>query len=371
MTIFFMSVFSVYFLCLLYLLVGWMRVLKEAGPVEIHRYHFISVIIPFRNEAHHIQTLLSSLRMLDYPPDKFEVLLIDDQSTDTSATLATEAMTGLANVKVIVATANGKKNAIMQGIRDANGEIIATTDADCELPTAWLFSINRSFQDPSLKMLVGAVRIGSNDSFFSRLQAVEFNSLMGSAVASLEMGIPLMCNGANLSYRKEVFQAVGGFEDNIQIASGDDEFLMRKVVDNFGAKGVAVLPDPNAVVTTYPQVSVRDFFAQRFRWAGKWKHNSSGLAKTVAIFVLIVQCSWLWASASLFFLPLNNTIFIFMIVKVVMEGYFLLAISRFMRQSLVLSAFLLLQVIYPFYVIAVGTFSNVITVSWKERPLSN
>ena len=102
-------------------------------------------------------------------------------------------------------------------------------------------------------MVIGAVRIKPTHSFFSKLQVIEFSSLIASAAATLTLGFPTMCNGANLAYRKTTFVEVNGFDGNAHIASGDDEFLMRKVVKKFGAKSLKFLRDFNAVVTTNPQ----------------------------------------------------------------------------------------------------------------------
>ena len=191
------------------------------------------------------------------------------------------------------------------------------------------------------------------------------------AAATLALGFPTMCNGANLSYRKEAFMEVHGFLGNEQIASGDDEFLMQKIAKKFGTASVKFLMDSNAVVTTHPQFFLKDFLAQRIRWAGKWKHNLNWTAKTLAVFVLLFQLSWLMALAFLFFQPSNNTILLLLVVKMLLEGFFLFGVFRFMRQKFSISAFLFLQLTYPFYVISVGILSTFITVSWKGRPVQS
>ena len=369
MTVFFITVFTIYFLFLTLLIVGW-RISSEQSPNQ-HRFYFLSVVIPFRNEEKNLPTLIDTLRKLDYPKDRFEILLIDDHSTDRSGMIAKQLTGNLPNFKIISASSAGKKLAIAQGVEVSRGEIIVTTDADCELPVQWLKSINKQFQNQSINMLVGAVRSKSDATFFSKLQTTEFSSLIGSAAATLNLGFPTMCNGANLSFTKESFNEVNGFQGNEHIASGDDEFLMRKIVKKFGAKSLKFLRDPNAVVTTNPQSSLKDFLTQRFRWAGKWSRNSSWVTKALAVFILLFQLSWLVALGSLFFPSSNYTPFALVGVKVLMEGFFLLMISKFMRQQFSLAAFLLLQIVYPIYAICVGLFSTVVPVSWKERSIPN
>ena len=367
MTAFFISVFAIYFLFLLLLIIGWNK--SSAKQATESPARFLSVIIPFRNEEENLSALIETLRKLDFPKEKFEVILIDDHSTDDSLKVVVQAISNYSNFKVISALSNGKKNAIAFGVEVSKGEIIVTTDADCELPIEWLKSINNHFQNQSVQMLVGAVGIKTDSSFFSKLQAMEFCSLIGSAASTLTLGFTTMCNGANLSYRKEAFVQVNGFEGNTHIASGDDEFLMRRVAKKFGVGSLKFLNDSDSVVETSPQASLHQFFNQRIRWAGKWRHNSNGMTKTLAVFVLLFQLSWLVAIGSLFFHPWTNTIPALIIVKMVLEGFFLFYVSRFMKQKFSLTVFLFLQLTYPFYIIVVGILSNFIQVSWKDRSI--
>ncbi len=274
-----------------------------------------------------------------------------------------------ANFKVVSAPLNGKKSAIGYGVEISKGEIIVTTDGDCEVPTEWLRSINNQFLNPAICMVVGAVRIKSNDSFFSKVQALEFSGLIGSTASTLLLGFPAMCNGANLSYRKKAFVQVSGYEGNTLIASGDDEFLMRKVIKKFGVSSLKFLNDSNAVVTTSPQASIVDFFIQRIRWAGKWRHNSDPFILLLALFVLLFQTTWLAAIVCLFFGHAKSLMIALLVTKIFLEGLFLFAVSRFLRQKFHVHAFFFLQIIYPVYVVVVGILSNVVRVSWKGRSI--
>ncbi len=367
MTAFFITVFGIYFLFLILLLTGWNKSFSE--EVKDSPVHFLSVIIPFRNEEKNLLSLIESLLKLDYPKEKFEVLLIDDHSTDNSLKRARQLSSDYANFKVVSAPSNGKKSAIGNGVEISKGEIIVTTDGDCEVPMEWLRSINNQFLNPAICMVVGAVRIESDDSFFSKLQALEFSGLIGSTASSLLLGFPAMCNGANLSYRKKAFVQVSGYEGNTQIASGDDEFLMRKVIKKFGVSSLKFLNDSNAVVTTSPQSSILDFFIQRIRWAGKWRHNSDPFILLLALFVLLFQTTWLTAIGCLFFGLAKSLLIALLVTKIFLEGLFLIAVSRFLRQKFHVHAFFFLQIIYPVYVVVVGILSNVVRVSWKGRSI--
>ena len=200
MTAFFITVFGIYLLFLILLLIGWSK--SFSAEETESSAHFLSVIIPFRNEEKNLFALIESLRKLDYPKEKFELILIDDHSTDNSLNNARELSHDYPNFKVVSAPANGKKSAIGYGVEISKGEIIVTTDADCEVPMDWLRSISNQFQNPARCMVVGAVRIKTNDSFFSKLQSIEFSSLIGSAASTLSLGFPSMCNGAKNRQRE-------------------------------------------------------------------------------------------------------------------------------------------------------------------------
>ena len=365
MTVFFIIAFASYFLFLALLIIGWNK--SSAKQATDAHALLISTIIPFRNEEKNLSALIESLSKIDYPTEKFEMILIDDHSTDNSLTVAKQLSSNYSNFKVVSAPSNGKKNTIACGVGVSKGEIIVATDADCEFPSEWLRSINYQFQNRSIRMVIGAVRIKTNSSFFSKLQAMEFCSLIGSAASTLALGFPTMCNGANLSYRKKAFLEVGGFEGNEHVASGDDEFLLRKIVKTFGAKSVTFLKDRNSVVTTGHQLSLKDLLSQRIRWAGKWQHNSDGITKLLAVCILAFQLSWLAAIGSLIFHSWSNTVAFLFIIKILLEGYFLHRVSGFLQQRFSFVAFISLQIFYPLYVIMVGILSTMLKVSWKDR----
>ncbi len=349
------------------MLIGWNRMLRH-GHHHISQFNqSISIIVPFRNEESNLPVLIETLKGINYPQDKVEVILVDDHSTDHSLEMANKLVRNLDNYKVFVAAAEGKKNALAEGIKGSVGDVIVTTDADCQVPPAWLTAINAEFQNPDVKMVVGGVRIKPSTSFFSKLQALEFSSLIGSAAATLSLGFPTMCNGANLSYRKVTFVDVNGFQGNVHIASGDDEFLMRKIVNKFGPESLRFLSDLNSVVSTIPQVSVSDFFVQRIRWAGKWKHNSSVIVKLLAFFIFLFQFSFLTLILSFFWVGINDTLVLIVLVKILLEGFLLYRISRFLRQKINLLSFLVMQILYPIYCLLIGSLSNGLVVFWKGR----
>jgi poly-beta-1,6-N-acetyl-D-glucosamine synthase len=261
----------------------------------------------------------------------------------------------------------GKKAALTLGIENATGEIIVTTDADCSVSPDWLAAINESFNSEKIRMTIGAVKIEPTASFFSQLQAMEFASLIGSGAATLSYGIPTMCNGANLAFRKAAFVDVEGYRGNLNIPSGDDEFLMRKIAKKF-PNSISFISESSNVVTTRPHQSLSTFSHQRLRWASKWKHNEYIPAKALAVFIFIFQFSYLLLPLFLVtgWMPLKLSAMLIS-TKLLLEFLFLYQVGIFLRLPWRWSSFFGLQFIYPIYVCWVGLLAQGKQFVWKGR----
>src|SRR5690606_22127115 len=195
---------------------------------------------------------------------RYEVILIDDHSEDDTVAIAhtLAAALSLPLRSVLLSEKSqarkyvqGKKAALQQGVEAAKGEVIVTTDADCMMEAGWLQSIHHYFKGYDAKMVIGPVTFFESSKAFDRLQTIELAALVGTGAVSLGYGKPNMCNGANLAFSKVAFEAVGGYEDNLHIPSGDDEFLLQKIYSCFPNE-VFFNVHPEGVVSTS---SVEDF----------------------------------------------------------------------------------------------------------------
>lgn len=370
---FMVMVFGVYYVLLMFLCIGWWRSVKPRryNNKQVDKL-FISVIIPVRNEADTITRLLDTLSKQDYAAENFEVVVINDHSSDKTEEVV-NAWTKQ-NPEISLALLNqgaehqGKKAALTRGIGHAKGEIVITTDADCIVQSGWLTSITDAF-DRDVQLVVGAVKLRDDHSFFSKLQVVEFASLVGTGVATLGCGIPTMCNGANLAFRKSVFEEVNGYQGAEHIASGDDEFLLRKVAACY-PKGVRFNPLPTGVVEAKAATSLREFFQQRIRWAGKWKAHGIGFSSALAFFIFIFHALTILLPVLAGLQFLSWTVALTLLIgKLVLEAVFLFPILRFCTGRFYLLIFLLLQFIYPFYVVGFGLAANFLRTEWKGRKI--
>lgn len=361
------GIFVLYAMMVFCLQLGWQEAVHRKHQVNTPVDHVISVLVPVRNEAHHIASLLDDLLGQNFPKERFEVIVIDDHSEDQTVQVVQEKIKSVSNTIVIQSNGQGKKAAITTGVQQANGTIIVTTDADCRVGSDWLASIHSAFENETVKMVFGPVRIQPDRTLFSKIQGLEFASLVGTGAATAVFGNPTMCNGANLAYRTEVFTEAGGYSGNEMIASGDDEFLMRKTFARHPT-GIRFNNSKNSIVTTQSQSSLSAFVLQRLRWAGKWKHSQDVFTKLLAVFIFVFHFSTLLL---LVLLGLNQVhavlVLALFLVKGISEFIFLRAVTSWLKVQWNWPSFLALQIFYAPYAIGIGLVSLFKTPEWKGR----
>lgn len=366
MTIAISLILTAYLCMLVVLLAGWVRIRRLPMPPRTGNPPGVSVIVAFRNEASNLESLVRDLSSSAFPADRFEVILVDDHSEDNSREVVRQVMGDRKNIRLLELPEGlqGKKPALRMGISESRFEIIATTDADCRLSKNWLTCVASFFEEERTKLLLGPVKLSDDGTFFGQLQVLEFVSVAGTTAATLGLGHPVMANGANLAFRKKTFNEVGGYEDNLVVASGDDEFLLRKIYQRY-PDGIRYLNYYEAAVTTLPQPDLKSFVYQRMRWAGKWRHNSDPVARGMAAFVLFAQISFLTLLVSNLNQP--NATLVLVALKIFLEGVLLAWMSRFLERKFNGWSFLLMQLFYPVYVLVIGLGSTFLPYHWKGR----
>jgi len=237
------------------------------------RQPFVSVVVAARNEADNIGACLDGLIQQTYPEELYEIIIVSDNSVDATDQIVTEYARKKRNVHLL--RLNGvpdgltpKKNAITRGIQHSRGEIILTTDADCLVKNTWVETMISYFTD-GVGMVVGFSQLGQKgqpQTLLEKLQAFDFVSLMASAAGSSSLGIPLAASGQNLAYRRDAFDAVGGFAQVGHRVSGDDVLLLQLIKQRTDWN-IKFAYSAQAHNVTRPEKRVVDLLNQRIRWA--------------------------------------------------------------------------------------------------------
>ncbi len=347
------SILLIYVLIVLFSTGIWIRM--KAEKYSVHK-PWVTAIVVVRNESENIKDLLNSLKSQTYP--HLEVLLVDDHSTDNTLALAEEvAWKGLQILPLPQVSTAPKKEGISFAIHKAKGEYIFTTDGDCILPPQLIETYVNSIGNKHF--LSGPVTFKKNNQIWNNIQTVEFASLLGSAAVAMDLGSPIMCSAANLFYRKQTFLEVGGYSDNLNLASGDDEFLMNKIHKSFPGS-TSFVKDANCIVETEASPTLSAFYRQRKRWAGKWNQHLN--SKLTAIFIFAVNLATIILALQGEWTPL--------IVRFLTEAVFLSSVLIFLNRKKNILYIPITQCIYSLYVVFFGIVSLFPgTYRWKDRTL--
>ncbi|NDC77538.1 MAG: glycosyltransferase [Chitinophagia bacterium] len=324
-----------------------------------------------RDEAGGIHRCLADLVAQDYPGDLFEVIVVDDHSTDGTSGIV-EGFSGkgvrLIRLSEVAPGEMGKKAALTAGIRAAQGTLILTTDADCRMGPAWLRTLAACQETGDFDFLAAPVRFLEGGGPLGTFQRLDFLSLQGITAAAVSDGFHGMCNGANLGYRKTVFEAVGGFEGIDGIASGDDMLLMQKVASRSGTR-IGYCLSSDAIVSTAPAQNLRAFLRQRIRWASKARFYEERRIFLVLLLVWLANLSLpVLAVAGLLHDPLLlRTAGWLLLGKTAVELAFLWPVAGFFGMRRSLSWFPVAQPFHVAYTLLAGLLGQAGTYQWKGR----
>jgi len=319
------------------------RPFKPSGTAGL----FVSVVIACRNEEKLISPIIDDILSQEYNPDYFELIIVDDNSTDRSYQIA-RGYNNIKNLTVLKNKGAGKKKAIRTGVEASRGSLIVTTDADCRINKKWLKTIVSFYQENNPDMIICPVALENDVGVFNWFQELEFLSLQGITAGTAAEGKPVMCNGANLAFSKEVYKQHAS-DLHEELISGDDVFLLHNIKKESGK--ILWLESENAYVITRPEPSLKSFLIQRTRWTsktGSYNDSYTIILAIVTLFTILFQLSML-------ILGLFNTVFLL----VFFTAFFLKSIPDFLilfnralrhKKKNLLWFFLPGELVYPFYV---------------------
>lgn len=321
----------------------------------------VSVVIPARNEAKTLDRCLTALQQQTYPDHLYEIIVVDDESSDDTRQIALQH--GVRYFFSAV-TANGwspKKEALRRGIHESRGEIILTTDADCTVPAEWIETMMCHFL-PNVGAVASWVDVQPNGSLRAKIEALDAWSLQIIGAAAIGHGRPFLANGANWGYRRQVYEHVQGFTGIERAASGDDDLLLQKMTSRCPQR-VAFVDAPGCRVVTQPCESWSAFIKQRLRWASKIKQYPAAVIGFEA-FIFFYHASLLW----LFFLSLTRPAWLgFILCKIFCDLTIMLSADRRFLHRHRWYHFLAAEWWQVLYTVFIGLFAWRGRFVWKDR----
>ncbi len=370
MSIFLGIITFLYVFLLLFLLYGYIKLPDFSGNNPAPKTGF-SILIPFRNEAKHLPQVLHSLKMLNYPKELFEIILVNDASEDTSEEICKNFAENNPELDLKLlqnkrTSGSPKKDALTTGIKTAEKENIITTDADCLLPQDWLREFDAAITETGAKMIAGPVTAVPKKGFFNSFQELDLFSLQAATMGGFGVYLPFMCNGANLCYSKKAFLEVNGFSGNEGIASGDDIFLLEK----FRKKDfkTAFLKSKAAIVSTALQPDLKNLVSQRVRWAAKTSAYKGFFGKIVGLTVFLMNLSLVLATLGILagIYPIKILLLPFLL-KFNVDFILIYNGAQFFGREKALKNYFFSSIIYPFFSSYVAILSLFSGYHWKGR----
>ncbi len=231
---------------------------------------FVAIVVPAYNEEKVIIQTITSLLACDLP-QQFEIIVVDDGSSDTTYRAASVAFAGHPRVQVYTQPNRGKAAALNFGIAQTRAEVVVALDADTVFARDTVAKLIRHFADPQIGAVAGNAKVGNRINLITRWQALEYITSQNlDRRAFSVLNCITVVPGAVGAWRRELIELAGGFDRSTLAEDADLTIAIRKL-------GYAVVYEDEAVALTEAPDTVRGFIRQRYRWMfgtmqASWKH---------------------------------------------------------------------------------------------------
>jgi 1,2-diacylglycerol 3-beta-glucosyltransferase len=277
---------------------------ERAAPPPPWPLPRVSILIAARNEEAAIGRCLRAIQGLQYPPERVEVLLGNDGSTDATAAEAAAAMVGYAGsfqlipITATLGAARGKANVLAHLARAATTDYFCITDADIAIPPTWLTGL-LAHAGPGTGSVTGLTLV-TGPRLFHRLQGLDWLLSLGLVQVVTDLGRPVTAMGNNMLVTRAAYEATGGYE--ALPFSVTEDFELFKAVQGRGY-GCRNLFRPEVLAESLPMYTWSGLLHQRRRWLRGVEQLPGWLQACLALYgsfylllaALAVVAGWSWA----------------------------------------------------------------------------
>lgn len=227
----------------------------------------VSLLLAARNEEKLIQRSLESIHHLNYPSDKLEVLIGNDNSTDRTAEIVEQFIADKPNftlhhIKKNLGKGRGKANVLAHLAQKASGEFFFITDVDVALPENWIRSLLAEFKE-DVGIVSGTSTCEAKSSWFSKMQSIDWLHFMGYIQSFANLGVSCTSVGNNMAVRAKAYWDTGGYEE-IAFSITEDYKLFESVTNRGWDWRTQWSSDSLGLATSID--SIGEMLHQRKRW---------------------------------------------------------------------------------------------------------
>lgn len=238
----------------------------------------VTIMVAARNEEANILRCLQALDKLNYPTTHLQILIGNDQSTDSTEEIVREFIADKPHFELLNIVVNpvygeknlgqtqGKANVLAQLAQAAQGDWWLITDADIAVPVHWVETMLAARQNNKSDKPVGIVTgftLVQGNTLFAKMQAIDWAYSLGLIKVWSDQNIPVTAMGNNLGISPEAYRKTGGYE-NIPFSITEDFALFRAIVkQGYGFRNVV---DVNVTAFSQPLLTLKDWLHQRKRW---------------------------------------------------------------------------------------------------------
>lgn len=263
---------------------GLVRLKNRMPELKNENLPKVTVIIPARNEEKYISDTLNSVMNQNYPKSLFDVIAVDDRSTDGTGNIM-ESKAGIYSnlsvirIKEVSKNISPKKNAILTAVRSTDSEIIITTDGDCIHDPNWIRSLVAPVmgnKNENVGIVAGLSVFekeytGVFEEIWQNMQNIDYISHSLIAAGSIGNSRAFTANGSNFLAKRALYEKEGNSFKG-ELASGDDFFMIQAARES--DYRLRFVFNRESIVRTRPVDDLKGLVEQRARWASKATYSS-------------------------------------------------------------------------------------------------
>ncbi|MBN2413844.1 glycosyltransferase [candidate division KSB1 bacterium] len=367
MIIFIGVLFSVVYLVVPVLLMLGLIVQSNPQKTGIESTPAITIIVIARDEEKNIADCMNALLNQDFPKQKIQILIIDDDSRDNTYNIASSIASENPLVRVIKNTRSTnwksrKKEALHQALHQAAGEFLFLTDADCRPGKSWIKDTLAEFDNTTGLVAGFSPQQSTGSSIWNGFLFADSLSAAFASAATIGLKRGVTCTGRNLAIRTQAVKDIGGYQYLPDSVSGDDDFILFQITRHPNWN-VRYSFHKSTHVPAFGPENFSEFLRQKKRHISAGRYFDPGRQAGYGIYHLTNFGLWFAALMSFW---TNHFLIVPLLFKILVDWIGLRLFTKKLSLGMDIIHFLIWEFLFPVYHILAAPGAMRGKISWKE-----